>query len=71
MSPETRDWRGSSRRWVPERSTTGCATTPTWQRLNPVLLNASVSKLTVGRRGTTAVSFNEHGHLPPDLLTYR
>lgn len=47
------------------------AAAPTWQRLNPVLVNASVSKLTVGRRGTTAVSFNEHGHLPPDLLTYR
>ncbi len=47
------------------------AATPTWQRLNPVLVNASVTKLTVGRRGTTAVSFNEHGHLPPDLLTYR
>ena len=26
---------------------------------------------TVGGRGTTAVSFNEHGHLPADLLTYR
>jgi len=45
--------------------------TATWQRLNPVLTNASISKLTVGSRGTTAVSFNEHGHLPPDLLTYR
>jgi broad specificity phosphatase PhoE len=47
------------------------AATPTWQRLNPVLLNTSVSKLTVGRRGATAVSFNEHGHLPAELLTYR
>jgi broad specificity phosphatase PhoE len=47
------------------------AATPTWQRLNPVLTNASVSKLTVGGRGTTAVSFNEHAHLPSDLLTYR
>ena len=47
------------------------ASTPTWQRLNPVLVNTSVTKLTVGGRGTTAVSFNEHGHLPADLLTYR
>ncbi len=47
------------------------AATPTWQRLNPVLLNTSVSKLTVGGRGATAVSFNEHGHLPAELLTYR
>lgn len=45
--------------------------TKTWQRLNPVLVNASVSKVTVGSRGTSAVSFNEHTHLPPDLLTYR
>ena len=44
------------RSWTPRRRP--------WQRLNPVLTNASVTKLTVGRRGTTAVSFNEHGHLP-------
>jgi broad specificity phosphatase PhoE len=42
-----------------------------WGRLNPVMANASVSKVTVGSRGTTAVSFNEHGHLPAALLTYR
>ncbi len=47
------------------------AATATWQRLNPVLVNASVSKLAVGGRGATAVSFNEHGHLPADLVTYR
>jgi broad specificity phosphatase PhoE len=45
--------------------------TATWQRLNPVLVNASISKVTVGSRGATAVSFNEHAHLPTDLLTYR
>jgi broad specificity phosphatase PhoE len=42
-----------------------------WGRLNPVMTNASVSRVTVGSRGTTAVSFNEHGHLPAGLLTYR
>jgi broad specificity phosphatase PhoE len=47
------------------------AATATWQRLNPVLVNSSVSKVTIGTRGATAVSFNEHPHLPADLLTYR
>lgn len=45
-----------------------------WLRLNPVTVNTGVSTVTVGRRGTTLVSFNEHGHLlgrTPDLLTYR
>lgn len=45
------------------------------RRLAPVVVNASVTKLVVGRRGTTLVSFNDHGHLEAtadaDLLTYR
>ena len=42
-------------------------------RLAPVVVNASVTKVVVGRRGSTLVSFNDHGHLEnaPDLLTYR
>jgi len=42
-------------------------------RLAPVVVNASVTKLVVGGRGTTLVSFNEHAHLEgePGLLTYR
>ena len=42
-------------------------------RLAPVIVNASVTKVVVGRRGSTLVSFNDHGHLEgtPDLLTYR
>ncbi len=43
----------------------------TWSRLNPVTVNASVSKVVVGSRGTTLVSVNEHAHLEPDLVTYR
>ncbi len=41
--------------------------------LAPVIVNTSVTKLVVGSRGTTLVSFNEHGHLEstPDLVTYR
>ena len=42
-----------------------------YQRIAPVVVNASVTKVVVGRRGHTLVSFNEHGHLPKDLLTYR
>jgi len=45
-----------------------------WSRLNPVTVNASVTKVVVGRRGSTLVSFNDHSHLEdPDagLLTYR
>jgi len=45
-----------------------------WTQLNPVTVNASVTKLVVGRRGCTLVSFNDHAHLEaPDggLVTYR
>ena len=40
-------------------------------QLNPVTANASYAKVVVGARGTTLVSFNEHGHLEPDHVTYR
>ena len=43
----------------------------TWTRLNSVCVNASFAKVVVGGRGTTLVSFNEHGHLEPGLVTYR
>ena len=42
-----------------------------WMRLNPVTVNASMAKVVVGSRGTTLVSLNEHGHLEPELVTYR
>jgi broad specificity phosphatase PhoE len=45
-----------------------------WSRLNPVTVNTSVTKVVVGRRGSTLVSFNDHGHLEGGdgrLLTYR
>lgn len=45
--------------------------TSLWLRLNPVSVNTGLSKVVVGSRGTTLVSFNDHGHLSPDLLTYR
>ena len=46
-----------------------------WTQLNPVTVNAAVTKVVVGRRGSTLVSFNDHAHLEgsgePGLLTYR
>lgn len=44
------------------------------RRLAPVVVNASATKVVVGRRGTTLVSFNDHGHLEDparELTTYR
>lgn len=43
----------------------------TYARLAPVVINASLTTVVSGRRGLTLVSFNEHRHLPGDLLTYR
>ena len=44
-----------------------------WRRLNVVCVNSSLTRLVVGRRGTTLVTFNDHAHLDghPELLTYR
>jgi broad specificity phosphatase PhoE len=47
------------------------AGTPTYERLAPVVVNSSVTRVVSGRRGLTLVSFNDHAHLPADLLTYR
>jgi broad specificity phosphatase PhoE len=43
-------------------------------QLNRVLVNTGITKLAVGRSGTSLVSFNEHAHLDDGggrLLTYR
>lgn len=44
-----------------------------WRRLNVVCVNTSVTKVVLGRRGRTLVTFNDHSHLDPhpELLTYR
>lgn len=44
-----------------------------WRRLNPTCANTGVSKVVSGRRGLSAVGWNEHTHLEatPGLLTYR
>ena len=43
------------------------------RRVAPVVVNCSVTKLVVGHRGATLVSFNDHSHLEtaPGLVTYR
>jgi broad specificity phosphatase PhoE len=43
----------------------------TWQRLNAVVVNASVTRVLVGASGTRLLTFNEHGHLDRALVTYR
>lgn len=46
----------------------------TWAQLNPVTVNSSVTKVVVGGRGMTLVSFNEHSHLEAagaGFITYR
>jgi broad specificity phosphatase PhoE len=47
---------------------------PAWSRLSKVVVNSSVTKVLTGRRGTSLISFNDHGHLESagaDLLSYR
>ncbi|WP_405988200.1 histidine phosphatase family protein [Streptomyces sp. NBC_00986] len=44
---------------------------PQWSALNRVAVNSGVTKVVVGSRGSTLVTFNEHSHLPPQLVTYR
>jgi len=44
---------------------------PTYGRLLPGIVNAGVTRVISGRRGLTLLSYNEHQHLPPDLVTYR
>jgi len=44
---------------------------PTYRRLAPVVINASVTSVVSGSRGLTLVGFNEHRHLAGRLLTYR
>ncbi len=58
--------------WVAASLLGGGATL--WSRLNPVMVNAAVTKVVVGRRGATVVSVNDHGHLEAPgagLITYR
>ena len=61
-SPSSSPAAGRSRGWWPRCS---APRPPTCAAAEPRHVNASVSKLVVGARGTTLVSFNDHGHLEP------
>lgn len=43
----------------------------TWARFNTVVANSSVSRVIVGATGARLLTFNEHPHLPRELVTYR
>ncbi|MQA26170.1 MAG: histidine phosphatase family protein [Micromonosporaceae bacterium] len=42
-----------------------------WLKLSRITVNTGVTKVVVGRRGATLISFNDHSHLDGELLTYR
>lgn len=42
-----------------------------WQRLNLVTVNTGITKVVIGSRGMTLLSFNDHGHLEPHHVSYR
>jgi broad specificity phosphatase PhoE len=42
-----------------------------FQRVNDVVINASVTTIIVGQSGPRLLTFNEHGHLPRDMVTFR
>lgn len=42
-----------------------------WLRLQTVIVNTGITKISVGQRGRTLISFNEHSHLEPYSITYR
>lgn len=42
-----------------------------WIAFNRVTINTGITKIITGRGGTSLVSFNDHGHLPPRDATYR
>jgi hypothetical protein len=41
-----------------------------WKAFDDVIVNASVTRVVVGSSGRRLLSFNEHSHLPRDLVTY-
>lgn len=43
----------------------------TYRALAPVVVNTSITRIVSGRRGLSLLTFNEHEHLTPDVLTYR
>lgn len=52
---------------VPDRAPIG----PVWARFNTVVVNSSLTRVIVGPTGPRLLTFNEHPHLPRELVTYR
>jgi broad specificity phosphatase PhoE len=42
-----------------------------WLRLTPSLVNAGVTRISWDEQGTRLATFNEHTHLPAEMLTFR
>jgi broad specificity phosphatase PhoE len=42
-----------------------------WNAFNTVTVNASITRVLEGSAGRRLLSFNEHSHLPRELVTYR
>lgn len=42
-----------------------------WNHFNTVTVNGGVTRVLVGSTGRRLLTFNEHTHLPSDLVTYR
>jgi broad specificity phosphatase PhoE len=42
-----------------------------FRQLNDIVFNASVTTIMVGQTGRRLLAFNEHAHLPADMLTFR
>lgn len=42
-----------------------------FQKFNDIVFNASVTTITVGETGRRLLAFNEHTHLPKDMMTFR
>ena len=42
-----------------------------WASYNTVIANTSVTRVIEGSTGRRLLTFNEHSHLPRDLVTYR
>ncbi|TWG98160.1 broad specificity phosphatase PhoE [Nocardioides sp. J9] len=52
---------------VPEGADVG----PVWARFNTVIANTSVTRVIVGATGARLLTFNEHPHVPREMVTYR
>jgi broad specificity phosphatase PhoE len=42
-----------------------------WRHFNTVMVNSALTRVLVGSTGRRLLTFNEHAHLPRELVTYR